>query len=341
MRTFATIAVLSLVCPNLTAPAKSDDVKLAWKFKEGEVLRYRISQDMHQAITGPTDIEIDSSVGQVIKEKVKSVAADGTASLECTWEAVKVHMSIPMGGDVDFDSTRGDTAGSTPSPLKGFAALPGSTFELEMKASGEVTAVRGVSDTMKKILEGGDAASKSTRDMMQRAFTDDAMKRYLGTTVLPEKPIAVGGTWARDSVFEMPPLGTLKAHFDFNLAGMEDARQTPCAKLGTKFQMKLEGKPDVSAMPGAANFDIDMSMDGAEGEGTIHFSPEKGRLVASALVTDMDMSMTMKPKGQDKSDDGKMEIAIKLTMKTNLALLGADEAPFEASAKSEAPPKKK
>lgn len=341
MRILATIIALSLASPALEAPAKTEDVKLAWKFKEGDVLRYRIAQDMHQAISGPADIEIDSSVAQVIRETVKSVSADGVASLDCTWEAVKVHMNLPMGGDVDYDSSRGDTAGNIPAPLKGFASLPGSKFELEMKSNGDVTAVRGVSETMKKLLENGDAATKSTRDMMQRAFTDEAMKRYLGTTVLPEKPVAVGGTWVRDAVFEMPPLGKLKAHFDFNLLGMEDARQTHCAKLGTKFELKLEGKPDLSAMPGAANFDIDMSMDGAQGEGTIFFSPEKGRMIESSLVTDMDMSMTMKPKGEDKSEEGKMEMGIKISMKTNLALLGADEAPFETAAKSEAPPKKK
>jgi hypothetical protein len=341
VRILATIIALSLCSPALDTSAKTEDVKLSWKFKEGEVLRYRITQDMHQAISGPADIEIESSVAQVIGEKVKSISADGLASLECTWEAVKVHMNLPMGGDVDFDSSRGDTAGTAPGALKAFAGLPGSKFEIDMKANGEVTEVRGVSDTMKKILEGGDAASKGMRDMMQRAFTDEAMKRYLGTTVLPEKPVAVGDTWKRDTVFDMPPLGKLKAHFDFDLAGMESARQTPCAKLGTKFTMKLEGKPDLSSMPGAENFDIDMSIDQAEGEGTIHFSPEKGRVVESALVTDMDMSMTMKPKGEDKGEEGKMEMGIKLTMKTNLALLGADEAPFEAAAKSEAPPKKK
>jgi hypothetical protein len=192
-----------------------------------------------------------------------------------------------------------------------------------MKSNGDVTAVRGVSETMKKLLENGDAATKSTRDMMQRAFTDEAMKRYLGTTVLPEKPVAVGARGCATRCSRVPPLGKLKAHFDFNLLGMEDTRQTHCAKLGTKFELKLEGKPDLSAMPGAANFDIDMSMDGAQGEGTIFFSPEKGthdRVFAHHRHGHVDDDEAEGRRQERGRQDGRW--GIKISMKNNLALLG-------------------
>jgi threonine dehydrogenase-like Zn-dependent dehydrogenase len=61
-------------------------------------------------------VEVGSNVSQVISEKVKSVTPDGVATLECTWEAVKMHMSLPMGGDMDFDSTQAGGASSAPGP---------------------------------------------------------------------------------------------------------------------------------------------------------------------------------------------------------------------------------
>src|SRR5262249_18551929 len=95
------------------------------------------------------------------------------------------------------------------------------------------------------------------------------------------------------------------------------------------------GKPDLSSMPGAENFDIDFSMDDAQGEGTIYFSADKGRLIRSATATDMDMNMSMKPKGQDKGDEGKMEMAIRVNVKSTVALLGADDPAFEATPKKD------
>jgi hypothetical protein len=95
------------------------------------------------------------------------------------------------------------------------------------------------------------------------------------------------------------------------------------------------GKPDLSSMPGAENFDIDFSMDDAQGEGTIYFSPDKGRVIRSATATDMDMNMSMKPKGQDKGDEGKMEMAIRVNVKSTVALLGADDPAFEATPKKD------
>jgi hypothetical protein len=161
------------------------------------------------------------------------------------------------------------------------------------------------------------------------------MKRSLETAIMPEKAVAVGGTWARDTEFDMQKIGKLKAHFDFTYTGMEAQGGGSCAKVGAKFEMSMSGKPDSSAFPGAEQMDIDLSMDDASGEGTIYFSADKGRLIRSAMMTDMDMNMSMKPKGQDKGDEGKMEMAIKVNLKSTVSLLGADDPAFEAAPKKE------
>jgi hypothetical protein len=185
------------------SPIHGEDVKLAWKLKAGEVLRYRIVQDTHQTISGPGEFEVGSNVSQVISEKVKSVSPDGVATLECTWEAVKMHMSLPMGGDMDFDSTQAGGASSAPGPLKGFANLPGASFTMEMKPTGEVASISGIGDAMKKVFATDDPSAKMMKDMMERSFNDESMKRSLETAVLPEKAVAVGGTWGRDTAFDM------------------------------------------------------------------------------------------------------------------------------------------
>jgi hypothetical protein len=168
VRILQTLAASVLACSAFASSAASrasspiwgEDVKLAWKLKEGEVLRYRIVQDTHQTITGPGEFEFGSTVAQVIREKVKSVSPEGVASLECTWEAVKMHMSLPMIGDMDFDSTQAGGAAGALGPLKGFADLPGATFTMEMKPNGEVAALHGIGDAMKKVFAGDDPSVK-------------------------------------------------------------------------------------------------------------------------------------------------------------------------------------
>jgi hypothetical protein len=279
---------------------------------------------------------VGSSVSQVITEKVKSVAADGVATLDCTWEAVKMHVGMPMGGDMEFDSTQPGGADKAPAALKGFASLPGTSFQVEMKPSGEVASIHGITEAMKKVFTSDDPQMRMMKDMMERSFNDDSMRRSFETAVLPEKPVAVGGKWGRDTEFDLQKIGKLKAHFDYTYAGMEDQAGSPCAKVDTKYTMSMgAGKADMSSMPGAENFDIDFSMDDASGEGAIYFSADKGRLVRSSTTTDMDMNMTMKPKGQDKGEEGKMEMAIRVNLKSTVALLGADDPAFEATAKKD------
>lgn len=347
MRILTTLAASCLACSAfasafVSSPARvaREDVKLAWKFKEGDVLRYRIVQDTRQTISGPGEFEVGSSVSQVIRQKVKSVSGDGVATLDCTWEAVKMHVGMPMGGDMDFDSTQPGAAEKAPAALKGFAGLPGTAFQLEMKPTGEIASIHGITEAMQKVFSVDDPTMRMMKDMMERSFNDESMKRSLETTVLPEKPVAVGGKWSRDTEFDMQKIGKLKAHFDFTYDGKEDQSGSPCAKVSTKYTLSMgAGKPDMSSMPGAENFDIDLSMDDAQGEGTIYFSCDKGRLIRSTTATDMDMNMAMKPKGQDKGEEGKMEMAIRVNIKSTVALLGADDPAFEATPKKDSSPK--
>jgi Family of unknown function (DUF6263) len=345
VRILRTLAVLCLVgsafaapfVPTSTPPLAGEDVQLAWKFKAGDVLRYRIVQDTRQTISsGQGEFEVGSNVSQVIGEKVKSVSADGVASIDCTWEAVKLHIGLPMGGDMDFDSTQAGSAQSAPPLLKGFASLPGSTFQIEMKPNGEIASLHGIGDAMKKVLTSDDAVMKGMKDMMERAFNDDSMKRALEAAVLPDKPVAPGGTWARDTEFDMQRFAKMKAHFDLTYAGTENQSGSPCAKVNVKHKITMgAGKPDTSSMPGGENFDIDLSMDDASGDGSFYFSADKGRLILSTMTTDMDMNMTLKPKGQDKGDEGKMEMAVRVNLKSTVSLLGADDPAFEASPKKD------
>jgi hypothetical protein len=326
------------------APAAAD-AHLAWKFKEGDVLRYRILQDVHQTISGMSSMEVDTKIEQVLREKVQSVAADGTAKIEVTWEALRFHASVPMAGEIDFDSTK-DAPESAAGPVKSLAKVVGSAFQLEMKPNGEIVSLRGIDELMEKL--SADGSTARMKDVLSKSFNDVSMKRALETVVLPEKAIGDGGTWKRTSQFDVPSIGKMQVDFDFKLEGTEEAAGSKCAKVGVLYVTTLAGgKPDTSSMPGAQNFDVDLAMDDAKGQGSILFSADLGRMVRTQIASDMNLSMNLKPKGDPKAEakpeakagtGGTIKLVFSIHQRLTTSLLGASEPAFEPEAKTE--PKK-
>jgi hypothetical protein len=310
------------------------DAHLAWKFKEGDVLRYRVLQVVQQSISGMGNMETTIENGQVLKEKVQSVAPDGTAKLEVTWEALRFHLGAPMASGLDYDSTK-DAPESAAGPMKSLAKLVGSSFQVEMKPSGEIVSLTGIDDLMKKV--GSESGAGPMGGVLQKSFSDTSMKRSLETVVFPDKAIADGETWKRASTFDVPSLGKLKIDYDFKLDGTETVDGTKAAKVGVLYSMSVGGgKPDMSGMPGADRYDVDLSMDDAKGEGTIDFSSEAGRMIRTQLSSDMDINMNMNPKGGGQGGPPAMKLAIQTHQKLSTTLLGASDPPFAADAKKDA-----
>ena len=336
MRAVTTFAALPFVLSILAAPVATEDVRLTWKFREGDVMRYRMVQEMEQAVTGPGEFETKSNVSQVLKQTVKSVSADGIAAIECTWEALRFHMNVPMGGDVDFDSTHGDTESNVSGPLKGLIKLVGSTFRMEMKPNGEIVSIHGIAEVMEAVFSGDDPETQPMRTMMSQMFTDESMKRMMEASVLPEQALAIGDTWTRDIEVPMGPIGKVKVHSDYALDSVGTTRGVRCAKVAVKQTMSLaDGKPDFSAMPFAEQFDIFMTIDDSKGEGALYYAIERGGLAEFDLDSHTEMSMKMAPKGDAESNMPDLKMNIEMDMKISMVLLGPEEPAFEPEKKDE------
>jgi hypothetical protein len=332
---FAILAPLQSAAPIPRTPAAAvEDVRLVWKLKEGETLRYRIAQDSHQVTEGMGNFETDANGAQVVRETVKSVGADGTAKLECSWEALRIKMSVPMGGDMEFDSTRTEDA-STSGPLKGLGKVVGATFLMELKADGEVASISGVTDAFSKAFPDSDAGSKMAKSLVGRMFNDEGMRRTMQSAFLPEKAVAQGATWKHDASYVLPSLGELKVHFDYSFAGTEDAGGGSCAKLAVKTGISFGNvKPDFSGSPMMERFDVDLKLEDGKGEGTVLFSPALGRLIQSSSVADLDFDMSMKPKGAGEEHGGDpMKMTVSTSTKQTIALLAAGDPPFAPDTK--------
>lgn len=336
MLILAVFARLPFAAPVRNPPpvATSEDVRLAWKLKEGDTLRYRIVQEIHDVSAGSGDFATDVGSGQVLQEKVKSVASDGTATIECTWEALRIQMSIPMVGDLSFDSTRTDGPASSSGQLKGLASVVGATFRMHLKRNGEVVSVSGVNEALSKAFPEDDPSLKLPGGILGQSFNDDGMRRTLQSAFLPDKSVAAGAMWKHDATFHPRSLGDLKLHLDFAFTGMEKVGSASCAKLDVKYAMEFGGTPDLSGPPGAEQFDTELKLEEGKGEGTIYFAPSLGRMIQSSTVSVMRLAFLDTPKGAREGHGGKpTKTTVSSNTKQTVALLAAGDPPFALDAK--------
>src|SRR5581483_8308118 len=78
---------------------------LRWKFKEGETLDHVIERNVDGKLNlSGADIEFKVKMVFDTTWKVKSVAADGTASIEETLDRMQVAMDSPLAGSLEYDS---------------------------------------------------------------------------------------------------------------------------------------------------------------------------------------------------------------------------------------------
>ena len=75
-------------------------------WKKGETLRYRMTQESNvnmSGVPGMGEMTVTTVIGQTLKMTTEDVAADGTATVKTTFEAVKLSMGTPM-GNFAYDS---------------------------------------------------------------------------------------------------------------------------------------------------------------------------------------------------------------------------------------------
>jgi hypothetical protein len=328
MRALALALTLPLAgTPTAPSPG-TEETRIAWRFEKGDVLRYRNTMEMEQTVSGPADVTVKTTTAQVLAQKVLAVDDDGTASMKCTWEALRMRVAAPMGAGMEYDST--DPASTPPQAMKGLARLVGLAFDMRMRPTGEVLALQGVDAAVAKLFPEGEPSAAGMKAAFAGMLDEEGLKRTLETAVWPEQPVAVDDTWERDVEMPIGPLGTLRAHYRYTYEGPAEELGAHCAKVGVEFTMTAgASKPDFSHLPGADVLDVEVEIGDSDGSGTLWFSTERGRLVRSDMATGIELVLRMSPKEPLEGHPGPMVVRMDMKMRVETRLLGADEPAFE------------
>src|SRR5262245_35689140 len=100
---FATLASLALALA--ASPAARAQVKLEYKYPEGQKLTYKTTSKTSQVLTlMGNPIETESKETVVTSSTAGKKRPDGTLPIEEKVESIAVELSLPMGVQVSYDS---------------------------------------------------------------------------------------------------------------------------------------------------------------------------------------------------------------------------------------------
>jgi hypothetical protein len=252
-------------------------------------------------------MNVTNTMVQLMKMVADVVAADGTVTLRVVYDSIKMNMSVPMMGDVAYDSANPPPAGNPiTDSLKPLGALVGQPFTMVVSPSGKVQRVDGLGPILDKARAGmaqsAGAAGMGAGDL-SAVLNEASQKATLEQmfSALPEKPVKVGDSWK--NAYKIPnPMGN-QAVSQVYTVKEATAASALIALTGT---VKAEGPP-------ASMGPMSVTMGDGTSTGDITFDMKLGhvRKQVSTLAMPMTMAMT----------DGSVTIQANMKVTTTMELI--------------------
>jgi hypothetical protein len=281
---FAAPALAALLAPLAAQADETPSPKhlLRYRFAKGAEGHYLMAQDADVKMkAGDRDIDTAMSMSMYLHLRVADVA-NGVAALESKLTRVKMKMDNPMTGKIEFDT---DDEESVPPMFDAFLDMVGQTIEVSMDERGQPKGVE-IPEVMRKAASAG-----IDFEQMLSSFLP----------VLPEEPLAIGGTWTtKTSQAFGGQGGAIAMTVDNELLAVEGDQIT----IAQKMQIAV----DDQALPG--KIDVEKS------EGKLVLDLGKGLPKGGAMSNAMRMAV----------DQGGMSMDVKMAMEMTIEAVAAPAA---------------
>jgi hypothetical protein len=267
-----------LVLAGASAAKAQDGAKpeLRWTFQPGQTLRYEFHQssDLKVSANGQSQDRTNNlTIG--LSWKVRSVADDGTATIEQTIDRVRAEVKA---GDqsILYDSAENTSEGPGASSLAGlYGAALGSPYELKLTPDGRVTEAR-VPDEVAEALRGSPFQALADGGSV---FSSDGLKNMFGQVLprLPESGREPGESWTGQ--LELPS-GPLLMNLDSEYTRADP--EAGAARIASKIHTTIKAKPGVP---------LTVEVKSQTGEGDYLFDPAAGKLRSTAVKQTFDLAL--------------------------------------------------
>jgi len=246
---------------------------LAWKFTNGESLKYVVQQStqMEMDLNGQKQT-MTMNQTMDMAWKIATVESNGNAKMAQVVDRVQFKSEGGPFGSVQFDSSSSEVVDSplVKSMAEVFKKIVGQEFGVTMQPTGKVQQVTVPPSLLKALTDSGAAGSAMNEDTLKQMMTQSAV-------TLPAEPIKPGHKWESNQKVELP-FGTMTVASVLTYEGTENG----LAKIS--MQPKIDVKPKEGAP-------ITLTMKKSDGKGTVMFDVAKGRIAKSDLDLTMDLQV--------------------------------------------------
>ena len=293
------LALVAVGCLAMVFPqAAWAQVKLEYKYPEGQKLSYKTTTKMHQVLTingqeVPTDVDQTVVASQTVGKR----RGDASVPVTSKVESLRAELSLPGGINLTFDS-KDPNAKIENEQL----AFLGDVFKLAseiaytvvLDAQNKVKAVEGT----EKLLEKADKLNPQARDAIRSRVETDKIKKQFEQSHrnLPDVLARTGEPWERDETMDIGGGQTLSFRRKYEYAGTEKKGDKTLDKITSKaLEVKYSMDPDAPSPLKVTKSDLKVE----SSEGTILFDREAGCVVEAGGKTRIKGSMTFSIMGQE------------------------------------------
>ena len=203
------LAVLVFVltaCIWTTESCAAEKIDLKLRLKPGQKYGVRVITDQKISQTmQEQEQKIDYLTDMGMGFEVLAVDADGTASVQITYQTIRAKMSGPI-GMIEYDSTEPDAAvgeDDTEKQMIGqmFEGMVGLSFVMKVNTQGKVVEVKGFKEMMQQMAEkiGADdpAENEEIKEFLKNFLSEDKVKMMGSNMALafPSQPVGIGDSW--------------------------------------------------------------------------------------------------------------------------------------------------
>jgi hypothetical protein len=292
------LAALALAVVGMLSPARAQAPSgLRWKFKEGQTLRYLLTQNTNSSISvGGQSIDNTTEQAFEVTWKVKSVKSDGSAEMTQVFDRAKMAMDTVLGQFTVDTNDEKDPEGPGAALGQIFRALVGGEATMVMSPLGEI-----------KDFKLPAKAAEALKNVPQmpgsgRMLSEESFKGIVeqATLVLPGKTLRVDESWNSKREQPQPPVGTILIDTTYTFKG-PDEKNKALDKIDLKSTLDLKVNPD---------FPVVVKINKQDVKGTVLFDREGGFLKSSKV--DQKLDLGMEAMGQNIDSETKNTVAITL-----------------------------
>ncbi len=288
-------------------------VKLEYKFPEGQKLTYKTTSKTSQVLTlMGQGIETESKETVVNSSAVGKKRADSTVPVAEKVESLNVELALPGGMMITYDSK--DPRGKIDNPQLAFLVevyklISQLAYTVVLDGQNKVKAVEGT----EKLLEKANALDEIAKQAIHSRLDAQRLKTQFeqSHSNLPEVLARPGEPWERTEKLELGGGQTLTFHKKYEYTGNEKRGNATLEKINVK-TTEVSYKMDANSASPLKVTKSDLKVE--SGAGTILFDREGGHVFTSNGKIHIKGSMTFTAAGQEIPGE------LDLTIETNTEL---------------------